>query len=79
MEYKRMKELAAEYSIHRSSVCRIIQEIESCGRYPANAVIGGGIRLVDADVFQDYMENRALLKHPNNRKYVKKYEVTSHE
>jgi hypothetical protein len=42
-------------------------------RYPASAVIGDTCRRVDSEAFQDYMENRSLLKHPNMKRYVKPY------
>lgn len=71
--YARPRDLATEYSIARSTVSKLIQEMQACKRYPASAIIGGTCRRVDADAFQDYMENREMLKHPNMRKYVPAY------
>lgn len=71
--YKRAKDLMDEYQIGRSTVHNILQEMQDLKRYPASAIVGGTCKRVDADAFQDYMENRDLLKHPNMRKYVPEY------
>lgn len=71
--YKRPRDLVEEYSLSRSMVSKLLQEMLESKRYPAGAIVGGTCRRVDADAFQDYMENREQLKHPNMRKYVKPY------
>lgn len=71
--YLKSKEIQEKYKIGHSTVSRIIYEMIDSKRYPASAIIGDTCRRVDADAFQDYMENRTFLKHPNMRKYVKPY------
>ncbi len=71
--YKKVKDLMAEYSISRSTVRLLLSEMEEANRYPNSAIIGGSCIRVDADCFQDYMENRRELKHPTMKKYVKPF------
>ena len=71
--YAKPKDLALEYAISRSMVSKIIQEMQESKRYPRSAIIGGTCLRVSKDAFQDYMENREDLKHPNMAKYIKPY------
>lgn len=71
--YLKSKQLQETYNIGRSTVSRIISEMEKSERYPKNAIIGGTCRRVDSEAFQDYMENRELLKHPTMKKYVEPF------
>lgn len=71
--YLKSKELMDKYQIGRSTVSKIIAEMLEANRYPASAIIGDTCRRVDSEAFQDYMENRSLLKHPNMKKYVEPF------
>ena len=71
--YLKSKEIQTKYKIGHSTVSRIIQEMIESNRYPASAIVGDTCRRIDSEAFQDYMENRSFLKHPNMRKYVKPY------
>jgi hypothetical protein len=71
--YKRIKDLMVEYSLSRRTVGNMLVEMTESKRYPTSAIVGGTCRRVDADAFQDFMENRDMLKHPNMRKYLKPY------
>lgn len=71
--YLKTKDIMQKYNISRATASRIIQEMQQAKRYPANAIIGGTCRRIDADAIQDFMENREQLKHPNMRKYLKPY------
>ena len=71
--YLRIKDLMENYSLSRKTVSNMLTEMVSSNRYPASAIVGGTCRRVDADAFQDFMENREMLKHPNMRKYLKPY------
>lgn len=72
--YAKTSELAAEYSINRSTVYRILKEMQASKRYPRSVIIGEGkMKRIDRDAFQDYMENITWLRHPNMKKYVKPY------
>lgn len=71
--YYKTKDIVEKYNISRSMAGKLIQEMKSLKRYPASAIIGGTCRRIDADAFQDYMENREMLRHPNMQKYVKAY------
>lgn len=71
--YLRIKDLMENYSLSRKTVSNMLTEMISSNRYPASAIVGGTCRRVDADAFQDFMENRDMLKHPNMRKYLKPY------
>lgn len=71
--YLKAKDIMEKYQIGRSTVSKIIAEMMEANRYPASAVIGDTCRRVDSEAFQDYMENRSLLKHPNMQKYIKPY------
>lgn len=71
--YLKTKDIMGKYQIGRSTVSKIISEMIATERYPASAIIGDTCRRVDSVAFQDYMENRSLLKHPNMRKYVKPF------
>lgn len=71
--YLKIKDIMETYQLSRSTVSNMLTEMLDCKRYPASAIVGGTCRRVDADAFQDYMENRKQLKHPNMRKYVKPY------
>jgi predicted phage tail protein len=62
-----------KYQIARSTVSKILSEMIASERYPSSAVVGGSCIRVDSEAFQDYMENRSLLKHPNMQKYIKPY------
>ena len=73
-KYKSPKDLMTEYSISRSTVSNIIKEMLKSSRYPPNTFIKGSITRVNADAFQDYMNHRELLKHPNMRRYVPAYQ-----
>ncbi len=72
--YLKSKELMEKYQIGRSTVSKIITEMLEANRYPASAIIGDTCRRVDSEAFQDYMENRSLLKHPNMKKYVSPFQ-----
>ena len=71
--YKKAKDLMDEYQIGRSTVHNILQEMQDLKRYPASAIVGGTCKRVDADAFQDYMQFREQLKHPNMKKYLRPY------
>lgn len=71
--YLRIKDLMQNYSLSRKTVSNMLAEMVECKRYPASVIVGGTCRRVDADAFQDFMENRDMLKHPNMRKYLKPY------
>lgn len=71
--YLKIKDIMQKYKISRTTANRIINEMQQAKRYPASAIIGGTCRRIDAAAFQDYMENREQLKHPNMRKYLKPY------
>jgi DNA-binding transcriptional regulator GbsR (MarR family) len=71
--YLKAKDIMEKYQIGRSTVSKIIAEMLEANRYPASAIIGDTCRRVDSEAFQDYMENRSLLKHPNMKRYVKPY------
>lgn len=71
--YKRVKDLMTDYSISRGTVRVLLGEMEDSNRYPKSAIIGGSCIRVDADAFQDYMENRRELKHPTMKKYVEPF------
>lgn len=73
--YVRPKDLMEYYSISRSQVSKIMQEMLESKRYPKDAIIGDKrCRRIDKDCFQDYFENMDWLRHPNMKKYVKPYE-----
>ena len=71
--YLRIKDLMENYSLSRKTVSNMLTEMVDSKRYPASVIVGGTCRRVDADAFQDFMENRDMLKHPNMRKYLKPY------
>lgn len=71
--YLRIKDLMQNYSLSRKTVGNMLTEMLESKRYPNSAIVGGTCRRVDADAFQDFMENRDMLKHPNMRKYLKPY------
>lgn len=71
--YLKATDIIEKYKVSRSTVSNLISEMIESKRYPASAIIGDTCRRVDSDAIQDYMENRAFLKHPNMRKYVKPY------
>lgn len=74
--YLRPKDLMAKYSISRSMVNKIIDEMIALKRYPSSAIIGASrCRRIDQDAFQDYFENMEWLRHPNMRRFVKPYKV----
>lgn len=73
-QYMRIKDLMERYSISRSMVNKIIEEMIESKRYPSAAIIGTNYcRRIDANAFQDYFENMSWLRHPNMKKYVKPY------
>jgi hypothetical protein len=51
----------------------MIKEMQQSKRYPAAAIVGGTCKRINGDAFQDFIENREALKHPNMRKYLKPY------
>lgn len=71
--YYKIKEIMDKYKISRSTACRMIKEMQQSKRYPAAAIIGGTCKRINGDAFQDFMENREALKHPNMKKYLKPY------
>lgn len=71
--YLKSKQIAEKYSLSRSTLSRMLQEMLDSKRYPASAIIGDTCRRIDAAAFQDFMENRAMLRHPNMRRYLKPY------
>lgn len=72
--YLKTKEIAEQYSISRSTVYRIIEEMQALGRYPRDAIIGARkMRRIDEDALRDYMINIDQLRHPTMRRYVKPY------
>lgn len=71
--YLRIKDLMENYSLSRKTVSNMLTEMLNSNRYPASAIVGGSCRRVDADAFQDFMENREMLKHPNMKKYLRPY------
>ena len=71
--YLKSKQIAEMYSISRSTLTRMVQEMQESKRYPASAIVGDTCRRIDAAAFQDFMENRAMLRHPNMRRYLKPY------
>ena len=72
--YLKPKEIMERYSISRSMVNKMKDEMLQSGRYPKNAIIGAPrCWRIDEDAFQDYFENLEYLRHPNMRKYVKPY------
>ena len=72
--YLRPKDLMERYSISRSQVKKIMDEMLASKRYPKSAIIGDTrCRRIDQEAFQDYFENMEWLRHPNMQKYVKPY------
>ena len=71
--YLKSKDIMEKYQIARSTVSKILSEMIASERYPSSAVVGGSCIRVDSEAFQDYMEKRNLLKHPNMRKYVEPF------
>lgn len=71
--YLKSKQIAEKYSLSRSTLRRMLQEMTDSKRYPASAIVGDTCRRIDAAAFQDFMENRAMLRHPNMRRYLKPY------
>lgn len=71
--YLKPKDIMEKYQIARSTVSKILSEMIASERYPSSAVVGGSCIRVDSEAFQDYMENRNLLKNPIMKKYVKPY------
>jgi hypothetical protein len=72
--YAKASELESSYSISRSTVYRILKEMQESNRYPPNAIIGVGKRKrISVEAFQDYYMNMEWLRHPNMKKYVKPY------
>ena len=71
--YLKSKQIAEKYSLSRSTLTRMVQEMQDSKRYPASAIVGDTCRRIDAAAFQDFMENRAMLCHPNMRRYLKPY------
>jgi hypothetical protein len=72
--YVKTSDLASSYSISRSTVYRILKEMQESSRYPPNAIIGVGKRKrISVEAFQDYYTNMEWLRHPNMKKFVKPY------
>lgn len=74
MHYVKTIDLASKYSYSRSTIYALVKEMEASDRYPKDAIIGSGrMRRVDADAFQDFMENLTLIRHPNMRRTLRPY------
>ncbi len=72
--YAKTSDLASSYSISRSTVYRILKEMQESNRYPPNAIIGVGKRKrISVEAYQDYYTNMEWLRHPNMKKFVKPY------
>ena len=53
--YLKSTELMDRYQISRSTVYRILKEMQESNRYPPNAIIGVGKRKrISVEAFQDY-------------------------
>lgn len=69
--YKRRDSLAILFDLSIRMIDKLISEIDGNKRYPKDSILRDkGYVLVDVDVFQDYLQNRKLLKSESGSKKV---------
>lgn len=74
-QYLPVKDVVSHYCLSRSSVDRIVKEIEDCPRYKGQwiSINEWGGKMINTLIFEDYLHYRTQLKNKNLAKGLPPY------